>query len=101
MKTTGHLIVNHKGALRITKNLPALEPYEIAIRINLDLPDKLFQRPRLEASISIPHGAVLDLTADEVVEITAEQVAGTLGLDVADVIDGLQVLVDQRDEVQS
>lgn len=58
MTTHFFLVVSRKGAERMTQTLPKLHPGEIAIRINLDVPNALFQAPQIQAAITIPESAV-------------------------------------------
>lgn len=53
MKTACYLIVNDTGSVRTTKNSPDLKWNEVAIHLNLNLPNALFFKPRLNASISL------------------------------------------------
>lgn len=53
MKTEFYLIATAGGAVRTGKKRPSLDWNEIAIYCVLDLPNILFQRPRLEASIKV------------------------------------------------
>ena len=53
MKTSAYLIINPNGVVSVRKSKPFLQWNEIAVRISLDIPDALFQRPHLEATISV------------------------------------------------
>jgi len=53
MKTTGYLNVNSRGTARFTKNRVGLDWNEIAIKVNIDIPDEFFERPVLEAKIEV------------------------------------------------
>ena len=53
MKAPFYLIVNKKGSVRTTKTQPDLKWDEISIQMNLDLPDTLFKKPLLSASIVV------------------------------------------------
>lgn len=66
MKKEFYLTVNSNGTTKTTKSKPALDWNEIAIHVKLDLPDSLFRKPQLNATISVPESAV------EPREITAE-----------------------------
>lgn len=64
MKVSGYLIVGYdpnrrgKASLRITKTMPGLDWDEIAVKLNLELPDELFIKPHLQADITIPADSV-------------------------------------------
>jgi hypothetical protein len=42
------------GSARLVEKSPKLRGDEISLRLKLDVPDAFFQRPQLEASISVP-----------------------------------------------
>lgn len=58
MKLPFFLIVGKRGSVRINKSVPRLDWDEVSIGITLEIPDKIFQRPALQATISIPEDAV-------------------------------------------
>lgn len=61
MIITSYLVIKKNGyraSTRITKTVPSLDYNEIAVKINLQVPDELFSKPRLEASITVPKEAV-------------------------------------------
>lgn len=43
---------------RMSKGVPSLDADEVAVKINLELPDALFDKPSLEAKIVVPKEAV-------------------------------------------
>lgn len=55
MKTQFFLVVNDGdgGSVRTVKSRPDLKWNEIALHINLELPQKLFQKPQLNTSIIV------------------------------------------------
>jgi len=57
MKVKKWLIVNSKGACRLAVNKPGIDWNEVAIHLEVDLPDALFKKPRLEAKITVPDEA--------------------------------------------
>ena len=85
MKISRYLVVekapNSKPKVRVTTNLPALGQYEVSMELDLDLPDELFVKPMLSASITIPSESVMIPTIDtEVVENIKELVSQELGV---------------------
>ena len=58
MKTSCYLIISGKespyggrinpGPIRLTKNKPSTKGNEVAIKVNIDLPDALFTKPAME-----------------------------------------------------
>jgi hypothetical protein len=53
MKIVSWLIVNPNGVKSVRKTRPYLEWNEIAIKVNIDVPKELFERPSLEATIKV------------------------------------------------
>lgn len=53
MKITNWLIIDKNGIKGTRKTKPDLKWNEIAIRINLEIPKELFERPQIEATIKI------------------------------------------------
>lgn len=53
MKCTGYLNVNSRGTARFTKSRVGLNWDEISIKINIDVPNELFQRPIIQADIKV------------------------------------------------
>jgi len=47
------LIIGRNGINGVRKSKPKLRWDEIAMKIHLDVPDELFDRPQLEATISV------------------------------------------------
>lgn len=63
---------------RLTTRTPALATDEVAIRLSVSVPDMLFRRPQLQATVTIPQNAVacseIDATVlDNVREILSQQ----------------------------
>lgn len=75
MKCNGYLTVNSRGTARFTKTRCGLNWNEIAIKVNFEIPDKLFERPMIEATIEIskdiipkPQPVKLILNTKELIE---------------------------------
>lgn len=64
MKTSFYLVVNAFGATRTTKTAPAVGPSEVAIFCNMELPNQLFQRPSITATIVVPEDKAQRYTID-------------------------------------
>lgn len=97
MNLNCHLIVDRHGKVRVTKNQPSLDPDEIAIGVTLDIPNRLFQRPILSAEIAVTEDMLASPTYEAIVNMNAETVADALRLNVDDVLDGLQLAIDRKD----
>lgn len=68
------------GTVRLTKKKPACARDEVALKLNLSIPDSLFVTPTLEASIDVPESqAPREITA-EVCENISEVLHQQLGL---------------------
>lgn len=60
MKIVNWLILDKNGIKGVRKTKPGLAYNEIAIKINLDIPKELFERPQIEANLiinNIPNNA--------------------------------------------
>lgn len=57
MKTNFYLVVNNNGTVTAKKNRPDLKWNEVSIEMNLTLPDMLFRKPHLSATIVVPDEA--------------------------------------------
>lgn len=53
MKIVSWLIINKNGIKGVRKTKPDLAYNEIAIKINMELPKELFERPTIEANLKI------------------------------------------------
>lgn len=72
-----------RGTLRITKTSPALDINEIAVKLNIEVPDELFSKPSLEASISVPKDAISKPVIEaEVVDNIQEIIKQNTGFEV-------------------
>lgn len=58
MNVEFYLVVNERGSVRTVKNKPGLDWNEVAIKLDLKLPDALFEKPHLSASINVGDDAV-------------------------------------------
>ena len=75
MKIEKWLTISSLGSARITAKKPDLKWNEISMKLDISLPDSLFQKPYLEASITIPEeAAVPSLITSEVVENVKEAI---------------------------
>lgn len=64
MIVEGWITINSRKSIRLTKSKPGLNWDEVSIKIKIDLPDALFDRPRLSASIKIPEDAAMQEEVD-------------------------------------
>lgn len=75
MNCVRYLCVKHdpkrwgcKPVTRLMTSLPSLAPNEVAIRLEIELPDALFTKPSLEARVTVPDSAVTRPVVDAVVQ---------------------------------
>lgn len=73
--------VRELGSIRTAKRKPACAADEVALKLSLEIPDTLFVKPTLEASITVPGPAGPVLTA-EVEENIAEIIRQQTGMSV-------------------
>jgi hypothetical protein len=89
MKTSFHLVVNKKGAARVVKARPSLGFDEVSIAMNLELPDSLFQKPLLTASVTVPAKSVAPTVIDtQMVNNIQDAIKQSTGIEVKLTIDG-------------
>jgi hypothetical protein len=62
MQISQYIIIKKKNkwsyGSRMTKESPALASNEIAVKVSLEIPDAIFDKPTLQANITIPAEAV-------------------------------------------
>ncbi len=81
MKVKKWLTINSRGVTRLTRGKPSITWDEISILLDINLPDALFNKPRLEAKIEIPREAAgPDVLNSEVVENVQEAIEQATGL---------------------
>ena len=66
------------GTLRLTKNRPNTDRDEIAVCLDMEIPDSLFTKPVLQARVSVPEGSnyggeIQAGLADNIAEIIRQQ----------------------------
>jgi len=71
------------GEFHVRKNKPKTASNEIAIKLKLNIPDAVFERPQLEATISIPDDQVSPPIIDaDVADNIAQVLSEEIGIDV-------------------
>lgn len=72
MKTGFWLLITKSGSIRTVKNRPGLKWNEVAIYVELDVPNELFQRPTMSAKIIIDkeNAPKLEIEAQTVHDMT-------------------------------
>ena len=87
MKLSGYLVVKKPNKswgnpiARFVKKAPALDPKEISIKVECNIPDELFTRPQLKFKIDIPKESIpqKEITADVIGNIQ-ELIQSNLGI---------------------
>lgn len=69
-----------KPTVRTMKTKPSVAPHEVAVWINVELPEALFKRPNLSATISVPESSAPITITPEVQENIARVVQEQLGI---------------------
>lgn len=82
-----YLVVSPKGygglCARLTTRAPRLERDEIALSLSVNVPDALFSKPQLRATITIPVDKVTPTTlAADVLDNVRETLSKATGFDV-------------------
>lgn len=95
MTINAFLVISDGGALRVVKSRPYLNNNEIAVALNIDVPDAFFERMIPVVQVDLPEEAVAQPDADVSLSITAGAVAKALKLDVSNVHDGLKDMVEE------
>lgn len=82
MKITKWLTIKSNKTARLTQGRPGQIDYdEVSILLDINLPDELFRKPRLEAKINIPsEAATPDVLTSEVVENVKDAIEQSTGL---------------------
>ena len=58
MKVPLYLIISNHGSVRVNRQKPSLRGNEVSVYLNLNIPDQIFEKPYLQAEITIPEEAV-------------------------------------------
>lgn len=53
MKVSNWLVIDKNGVKSTRKTKPSLDWDEIAVKINLEIPDEIFRRPTIEATVKV------------------------------------------------
>lgn len=103
MKDTCYLVLTKKKyssiRVRATAKKPATASNEVAIRLDLDIPDGLFEKPQLQAKIKIDPAkgpAVIDADVIEnLADIIKEQTGINVSISVAGVLEDKQTIANR------
>jgi len=90
MILTNWLVVNKNGVKSVRKQKPSLDWDEVAVKLNIDVPKELFERPTLEASIvvsEIPNNAYHPEVILDTVDLIEQQTGAKINFTVSTVIE--------------
>jgi hypothetical protein len=81
VKTKKYLVVNANGGCKLYSNRPDLGWDEVAVQLDINIPDQMFRRPAITASLTIGEDQIpmQDVTVEMVNEIQ-ELVLNNLGV---------------------
>jgi hypothetical protein len=83
MKTNFYLTVGSNGAVKATKNPRYTEWDEVCIGVALSLPDNLFSRPQINATITIKNEDVSPFAIDaDTTDLVKNAIQQSTGLEV-------------------
>jgi len=81
MKLKRFLVVKRNGSTKISVNKPRLATDEIAMELNVEIPDQLFLKPTLVANITVDEKlATQELISAEVIDNAKQLISDSLGL---------------------
>lgn len=76
------LIINSNRSARLTTGRPSMRSDELSMLLEVNLPDELFRKPRLEAKITIPkEAAAKEVITANVIENVQEAIRQSTGLE--------------------
>jgi len=90
MILTNWLVVNKNGVKSVRKQKPSLDWDEVAVKLNIDVPKELFERPTLEASLvvtDIPNNAYHPDVILDTVDLIEQQTGAKINFTVSTVIE--------------
>ena len=96
MKIKSFLVISSSGSLRVVKNRPYLNNREIAVTLEIDVPNVFFNRLMPTVKIDLPVEAITNPSTDAVIKISAYEIADKLNLEVGAVEDGLRTMLEEK-----
>lgn len=96
MNIKAFLVISRSGTLRVVKNRPYLNNTEIAVTLDIDVPNKFFERLMPTVKIDLPEEAIVNPDTQAVIKISALEIADKLNLDVTAVEDGLRTMLEEK-----
>ena len=90
MILTNWLVVNKNGVKSVRKQKPSLDWDEVAVKLNIEVPKELFERPTLEATLvvnEIPNNAYHPDVILDTVDLIEQQTGAKINFTVSTVIE--------------
>lgn len=69
-----------RSSVRVAKTKPSCGPNEVAMKLAVDLPESLFKRPQLSATITVPESQAPMVITPEIEQNIARVVQEQLGI---------------------
>lgn len=112
MILSGYLVITPKSTgpnwnrrmsaeMRTTKQKPTLKAKEIAFKLEVTLPDTLWDRPITEVKLEVPRDILVNPEASTAVKMISPEIAEALKVEVKDIEDGLLAAIKKREEAQN
>lgn len=79
MMVEGYLRINSRGIIRFAKSPRNLDWNEISVKIQLSIPNKLFERPLIEARVKISEDIIPKSQPVEIILNTKELIEESTG----------------------
>ena len=80
MKDISYLIIGKSGIRGVRKSKPSLRWDEIALKVSLEIPDILFERPALEATIKVDKNIMPEKISPELIINTKKLIEEATGV---------------------
>lgn len=81
---------------KVTKSKPSLTNRQIAIKVNIKVPNAFFERLTPVVNIELPEEAVVNPNIQSVIQLSALEIADKLQLEVTSVEDGLKQMIEDK-----
>ena len=103
LKIEGRLRNNYSSAyegkiISCTQGKPGLTNRQIAIKVEIKVPNAFFERLTPVVKIELPQEAVVNPNIESVITLSALEISDKLNLDVTDVEDGLRTMINAKKE---
>lgn len=69
-----------RPSVRLTAKKPSVAKHEVAVKVEIELPTHLFQRPALTARVSVPEGTSAPEISVDMQQAIADLIRDNLGL---------------------